>query len=234
MSLFERTCCGSMSGRLVCSSGSMRGGDCGGVRYEAELSAGGRAGLDRACLLRWAPAVRLPGEADHDQAATGGLRWWFGRCTSLMIRCSKPGPTTSCWPSSAATSLRKASRFETGMGLAACISRAKSWSVSRNRSGRVGSQQAPRKTGECCNRDLLDLNGEATSFKKSRRDHHRQREAILSPRSKFSAHTLLLLHHKILCRECLALCAEQQGHRGRVLTKAAIRRRRMVAIELGM
>ena len=45
---------------------------------------------------------------------------------------------------------------------------------------------------------------------------------------------LVLLHHKILCRECLAICAEQQGHRGRVLTKAAIRRRRMVAIELGM
>ena len=45
---------------------------------------------------------------------------------------------------------------------------------------------------------------------------------------------LVLLHHKILCRECLAICAEQQGHRGRVLTKAAIRRRRMVAIEWGM
>ena len=27
-----------------------------------------------------------------------------------MIRCSKPGPTTSCWPSSAAMSLSKASR----------------------------------------------------------------------------------------------------------------------------
>ena len=45
---------------------------------------------------------------------------------------------------------------------------------------------------------------------------------------------LVLLHHKILCRECLALCAEQQGHRGRILTKAAIRRLCMVAIELGM
>ena len=50
----------------------------------------------------------------------------------------------------------------------------------------------------------------------------------------FPDRLLVLLHHKILCRECLAICAEQQGHRGRVLTKAAIRRRRMVAIELGM
>ena len=51
---------------------------------------------------------------------------------------------------------------------------------------------------------------------------------------RFPIIVLILLHHKILCRECLAICAEQQGHRGRVLTKAAIRRRRMVAIELGM
>jgi glycine/D-amino acid oxidase-like deaminating enzyme len=53
-------------------------------------------------------------------------------------------------------------------------------------------------------------------------------------RAGLSVTVLVLLHHKILCRECLAICAEQQGHRGRVLTKAAIRRRRMVAIEWGM
>ena len=41
----------------------------------------------------------------------------YRRCTSLMIRCSKPGLTTSCRPSSAAMSLS-----------AACISRSKSFS----------------------------------------------------------------------------------------------------------
>jgi hypothetical protein len=33
-----------------------------------------------------------------------------------MIRCSKPGPITSCWPSSAAMSLSKASRSDSGFG----------------------------------------------------------------------------------------------------------------------
>ena len=33
-----------------------------------------------------------------------------------MIRCSKPGPTASCWPSSAAMSLSKASRPGYGFG----------------------------------------------------------------------------------------------------------------------
>jgi len=45
---------------------------------------------------------------------------------------------------------------------------------------------------------------------------------------------LALLHHKVFCRECLVRGAEQHGHRGRVLTRATIRRRRMVAIEFGM
>jgi hypothetical protein len=66
---------------------------------------------------------------------------------------------------------------------------------------------------------------------------HSQRCIGLRPRSfrrPWLAIALVLLHHKILCRECLAIGAEQHGHRGRVLTRAAIRRRRMVAIELGI
>src|SRR5207342_3891593 len=39
---------------------------------------------------------------------------------------------------------------------------------------------------------------------------------------------------KFLRRECRGIGAEQHGHRGRVPTRAAIRRRRMVAIEFGM
>ena len=48
------------------------------------------------------------------------------------------------------------------------------------------------------------------------------------------ARALVLLHHKFLRRECRGIGAEQHGHRGRVPTRAAIRRRRMVAIEFGM
>src|SRR6266496_4080938 len=45
---------------------------------------------------------------------------------------------------------------------------------------------------------------------------------------------LVLLRHKFLWRDCLAIGAAQHGHRGSVLTRAAIIRRRMVAIEFGM
>jgi hypothetical protein len=44
---------------------------------------------------------------------------------------------------------------------------------------------------------------------------------------------VVLLHHKfcLLCREALL---PQQGHRGRFLMRALIKRMRMVAIEFGM
>ncbi|MGH8623289.1 MAG: hypothetical protein ACRET3_14235, partial [Burkholderiales bacterium] len=44
---------------------------------------------------------------------------------------------------------------------------------------------------------------------------------------------LVLLRHK-LRRLRAAFVRAQQGHRGALLTRATIRRRRMVAIELGM
>jgi hypothetical protein len=45
---------------------------------------------------------------------------------------------------------------------------------------------------------------------------------------------LVLLHQKFFRRGCLVIGAEQHGHRGSVLTSAAISRRRIVAIEFGM
>jgi hypothetical protein len=45
---------------------------------------------------------------------------------------------------------------------------------------------------------------------------------------------LVLLHQKFFRRGCLVIGAEQHGHRGSVLTSAAIKRRRIVAIEFGM
>ena len=69
-------------------------------------------------------AVPRPWPTTHIIWYGAGQRHHSVRCTSLMIRCSKPGPTTSCWPSSAAMSLTKASRSATG--LAACINRSNS------------------------------------------------------------------------------------------------------------
>jgi len=46
--------------------------------------------------------------------------------------------------------------------------------------------------------------------------------------------TLFLLRHEFLRRDGPAIGALQQGHRDRVLTRAPISRRRMVAIEFGM
>ena len=48
-----------------------------------------------------------------------------------------------------------------------------------------------------------------------------------------SVDVLVLLCHKFLGRDRLAMGTAQHGHRGRVLTRAAMRRRRMVAIEFG-
>ena len=45
---------------------------------------------------------------------------------------------------------------------------------------------------------------------------------------------LVLLHQEIFRRMFLAIGAVQHGHRGNLLTRAAIGRRRMVAIEFGM
>ena len=45
---------------------------------------------------------------------------------------------------------------------------------------------------------------------------------------------LVLLHHKVCRRIRLAIGAAQHGHRGSLLTRAAISRRRTVAIEFGM
>jgi len=44
---------------------------------------------------------------------------------------------------------------------------------------------------------------------------------------------LVLLCYKFLGRSCLTIGAVQHGHRGSVLTRAAISRRRIVAIEFG-
>jgi len=44
---------------------------------------------------------------------------------------------------------------------------------------------------------------------------------------------LVLLRHKFLDRDCFLIGAAQHGQRGSVLTRAAMRRRRMVAIEFG-
>jgi hypothetical protein len=44
---------------------------------------------------------------------------------------------------------------------------------------------------------------------------------------------LVLLHHKFFGRDRLTIGAAQHGHRGSVFTRAATRRRRMVAIEFG-
>ncbi len=45
---------------------------------------------------------------------------------------------------------------------------------------------------------------------------------------------LILLRHEFLRRDGFAITELQQGHRGRLLTRAPINRRRMVAIEFGM
>jgi hypothetical protein len=45
---------------------------------------------------------------------------------------------------------------------------------------------------------------------------------------------LILLHHKVCGRMCLAVEAAQHGHRGNLRTRIAISRRRTVAIEFGM
>jgi Transposase DDE domain group 1 len=45
---------------------------------------------------------------------------------------------------------------------------------------------------------------------------------------------LVLLHHKVCGRMCLAVEAAQHGHRGNLRTRIAISRRRTVAIEFGM
>ena len=45
---------------------------------------------------------------------------------------------------------------------------------------------------------------------------------------------IVLLRHEFLRRDGSAIGALQQGHRDRVLTRAPISRRRMVAIEFGM
>jgi hypothetical protein len=52
-------------------------------------------------------------------------------------------------------------------------------------------------------------------------------------RNLMSKHRRLLLHHKFR-RLCLEALLPQQGHRGRVLMSALIKRKRMVAIEFGM
>ena len=44
----------------------------------------------------------------------------------------------------------------------------------------------------------------------------------------------VLLRHEFLRRDGFAITELQQGHRGRLLTRAPINRRRMVAIEFGM
>src|SRR5450759_4557202 len=49
----------------------------------------------------------------------------------------------------------------------------------------------------------------------------------------FRGTLVVLLHHKNW-RMCLAIGAAQHGHRGSLLTRAAISRRRTVAIEFGM
>jgi hypothetical protein len=45
---------------------------------------------------------------------------------------------------------------------------------------------------------------------------------------------IVLLHHKVCRRIRLAIGAAQHGHRGNLLTRAAISRRSTVAIEFGM
>lgn len=50
----------------------------------------------------------------------------------------------------------------------------------------------------------------------------------------YAAMLLALLCHKFLRRDGVIIGAEQHGHRGSVRTRAAIRRRRMVAMEFGM
>jgi len=52
--------------------------------------------------------------------------------------------------------------------------------------------------------------------------------------SDYSDRLLVLLRHEFLRRDGPAIGALQQGHRDRVLTRAPISRRRMVAIEFGM
>jgi len=50
----------------------------------------------------------------------------------------------------------------------------------------------------------------------------------------FFSSLLVLLHHKVCGRMCLAVEAAQHGHRGNLRTRIAISRRRTVAIEFGM
>jgi hypothetical protein len=51
---------------------------------------------------------------------------------------------------------------------------------------------------------------------------------------KFQSSCLILLCHKILCRDDGLTAALQHGHRERRLARATVSHRRMVAIELGM
>jgi hypothetical protein len=62
----------------------------------------------------------------------------------------------------------------------------------------------------------------------TRARYHQDRALALNPN-----YDLVLLRHKVsvLCRAVRAL---QQGHRGKVVTRASINRRRMVAMEFGL
>src|SRR6266571_4799108 len=53
------------------------------------------------------------------------------------------------------------------------------------------------------------------------------------PLHTFPDRALVLLRHKFLCGVDLAIGAAQHGHRGNVVTRAAISLRRIVAIEFG-
>src|SRR5262249_47697369 len=65
-----------------------------------------------------------------------------------------------------------------------------------------------------------------------------QRAARLAPQPAItwlrSRSRLILLHQEIFRRMFLAIGAAQHGHRGSLLTRAVISRRRTVAIEFGM
>jgi DNA invertase Pin-like site-specific DNA recombinase len=61
-----------------------------------------------------------------------------------------------------------------------------------------------------------------------------ERTKAAMKRAKARGVRLVLLHQEIFRRMFLAIGAVQHGHRGNLLTRAAISRRRMVAIEFGM
>jgi hypothetical protein len=91
-----------------------------------------------------------------------------------------------------------------------------------------------------CQNGLGDRHGDCVftgSAKRGAIQHHTDatNTTVVGAGSRLRrTYLLVLLRHEFLRRDGFAITELQQGHRGRLLTRAPISRRRMVAIEFGM